>query len=1242
MNANHLIRNATQRILTSASLALAVILLLPHSVLAVPNGTSVLRFSFKSAMTNTVVGSNDRGAVNGYLNRQGNANSMGLTLTLTKLDPKATYRLVAYLGNDTNPTTVLEFITNSKGAYTVTYVKAAGSVSGGKALPDLLNPLCGVRELAIVNAVSQTVLRSDLTDPDSLQYNVNSFMANPGVQRNAVGLIQITASKFHTSFRLTASGLTPNADYALTINGNAAQTSKTDRLGKLTLIALPVGSTDVLGINMLALTDLSNGKVVLTTDGLGVPCDTTAPITSFTVPANTTTNVAINQKIAVTFSEALDPTTINTNTFTVRHGETAILGAVSYVGVTATFTPASLLANNTTYTATITTGAKDFAGNPLAAGFSWNFATGAAPDTTPPTVSFTVPALDVTGVATNQQIAAVFSEAMDPLTISAVSFTLKQGTTAVTGTVTYAGVTATFTPRHPLAASTLYTATITSGATDLAGNALATVFVWHFTTGAAPDTTLPTVSFIVPSVAATDVATNQQIAAVFSEAMDPVTISAVTFTLKQGTTAVTGTVAYAGVTATFKPISPLAVSTLYTATINIGATDLAGNALATPFVWHFTTGAGPDTNPPTVSFIVPSIAATDVATNQQLAAVFSEAMDPLTISTATFTLQQGTTAVTGTVGYAGVTATFKPINPLAVSTLYTATINSGATDLAGNALATPFVWHFTTSGGSDTNPPTVTSTINPNGAIGVPINTKVGATFSEAMDPLTISTLTFLFTKGGAPVAGLVTYSGVSAVFAPTTNLDASTTYTATITTGAKDLAGNALASDYVWSWTTGVAPDTTAPTLSLTIPANGASGVAINKKITAVFSEALDPLTITTTTFTLKQGSTVVTGTVSYANGMATFAPVGNLITNTTYTGTISTGAKDLAGNALGSAYVWSFQTGLSTDTNAPIVVVTNPTNTATAVSLNQTVNATFSEAMNQLTISTASFKVNGPGTTVVTGTVAYVAISNAWIASFTPVTNLAASTTYTNTVTIEATDLAGNALTTNYVWSFTTGTAIDPNKVAINLGSASTFAIMATDATSGSANVINGDVGLHPGVSQGIPPSEINGTVHKNDPEVIAAQAALLAAYNEAVSRSVDPQPLPANLGGLTLYPGLYVNGSSTGISGSGPTAILTLDAQGDPNAVFVFKMDSTLITEPGSSIVLSGGAQAKNIYWKVLTSATLKTTTIFKGNILADVSITLQNGCAVEGRLFAGSGPGGAGAVTVQSSIITVPAP
>lgn len=212
------------------------------------------------------------------------------------------------------------------------------------------------------------------------------------------------------------------------------------------------------------------------------------------------------------------------------------------------------------------------------------------------------------------------------------------------------------------------------------------------------------------------------------------------------------------------------------------------------------------------------------------------------------------------------------------------------------------------------------------------------------------------------------------------------------------------------------------------------------------------------------------------------------------------------------------------------------------------------------------------------------------------------------------------------------------------INLGSTGSFAVMATAATTSTGpTVINGDVGLHPGTSQGIPPPQVNGTIHVNDTVITQAQADLLAAYNDAVSRSTNAQTLPGNMGGLTFTPGLYVNSTSVLISGApGPGNNVTLDAQGDPNAVFIFKMGSTLTTAPGSQVILAGGAKAGNIFWQVASSATIDTTSIFKGNVLAAITITINTGAAVEGRMFAGSGGDPSGAVTVNASTITVPAP
>jgi tetrahydromethanopterin S-methyltransferase subunit B len=649
----------------------------------------------------------------------------------------------------------------------------------------------------------------------------------------------------------------------------------------------------------------------------------------------------------------------------------------------------------------------------------WRFTTGAAPDITRPTVIFTDPANNATAVALNKRIAATFSELMAPSTITTTTFTLRHGTTPVSGAMTYTGTTAVFTPASILAANTAYTATISTDATDITGNALANAYVWNFTTGATPDTTPPTVLSTDPANGAIGVALNTTVEATFSEVMDPLTITTTTFTLRQGTTSISGAVTYAGTTALFRPAAPLASNTVYTAMLSTGAEDLAGNALAANYTWSFTTAVASDVLPPTVLSTDPANAATDVPLSKIISAIFSEAMNQSTITTATVTVAGlGGAVVTGTVTYAiGTrTVTFAPASILAVNTTYTGTIRGGITgvkDLAGNAMVNSYVWHFTTVAAPDITRPTVTSTDPHNGATGVALNKKIAATFSEWMDPSTITTTTFTVRQGTTSVSGAVTYAGMTALFTPATVLAPNTAYTATISTDAADTAGNELASSYVWNFTTGSAPDATPPTVISTDPANSATGVALNATIEPTFSEAMDPLTITTTTFTLRQGTTPVSGAVTYAGTTALFRPAAALAPNSVYSATVTTGVEDLAGNPLLSDYTWSFTTAAAPDVLPPTVLSTDPSNDATGVALSKIISAVFSEAMNQSTVTTATVSISGLGGASVTGTVSY-AISTR-TATFTPASALAGNTTYTGTIkggAGGAKDLAGNAL--------------------------------------------------------------------------------------------------------------------------------------------------------------------------------------------------------------------------------------
>jgi len=213
---------------------------------------------------------------------------------------------------------------------------------------------------------------------------------------------------------------------------------------------------------------------------LQVTPDTTAPTVLSTNPTSSSATVTPAATLTATFSEAMDPATVTTVEFILKNGATPVSGTVTYGGRTATFTPATFLTPSTVYTAMITMSVKDLAGNAMSSNYSWSFMT-TAPDVMPPKVLSTSPADSASAVAINSVITATFSEAMDPATVTTAEFGLKNGTTPVSGTVTYSGATANFTPAAPLTNGTLYTATITAGVKDSAGNAMSLPYTWSFT-----------------------------------------------------------------------------------------------------------------------------------------------------------------------------------------------------------------------------------------------------------------------------------------------------------------------------------------------------------------------------------------------------------------------------------------------------------------------------------------------------------------------------------------------------------------------------------------------------------------------------------------------------------------------------------------------------------------------------------------------------------------------------------------
>ena len=201
------------------------------------------------------------------------------------------------------------------------------------------------------------------------------------------------------------------------------------------------------------------------------------------------------------------------------------------------------------------------------------------------------------------------------------------------------------------------------------------------------------------------------------------------------------------------------------------------------------------------------------------------------------------------------------------------------------------------------------------------------------------------------------------------------------------------------------------------------------------------------------------------------------------------------------------------------------------------------------------------------------------------------------------------------------------------VGLGTAGSYAVLAgSTVTNTGPSVISGNLGVSPGTAvTGFPPGTVNsGTIHAADAAAGDAQADLTTAYNDAAGR-VKSASIGGFIGaGQTLGPGVYNATSSLDVGGS-----LTLDAQGDPNAVFIFQAGSTLGTDTGTTIRLTHGAQACNVFWQVGSSATLTTGSTFQGTILALTSITVQTGDTITGRALARNG-----AVTLDDDTIIVP--
>ncbi len=608
--------------------------------------------------------------------------------------------------------------------------------------------------------------------------------------------------------------------------------------------------------------------------------------------------------------------------------------------------------------------------------------------------------------------------------------------------------------------------------------------------------------------------------------------------------------------------------------------------------------------------------------------------------------------------------------------------------------------------------PVVTAVSPAGNAINVPVNSAVALTFNQAMAAGTTFTVTCAAPCTNPTGSVALSAGGTIATYTPAAALAPLTLYTVTAN-APLSAASVALITPFVSNFITGgVAADTVRPRVLSTSPATSVPGPTLgaptNAAVSAVFTKDMNEASIEAlapATFTVTCANPCVSpvGTVSYsvASKTAVFVPAAPLAAATTYTATISTAAIDLAGNTLAgnqaalpaaSAYIWTFTTGAATPTGNVTVLSTAPLAAATDVCPNASVNATFNLPsglrIDPLAVSSTTFTVTGPAPGLAPVVASTIALDTATgrTATFTPAAPLTVSTVYTARVVGGASgikDLAvpANQMAADVAWTFTTAAAACAAPAQVPLGMVAPFGTFGGSAgmtNSGIMTVINGDIGtIATGTSSitgfhdtggdiytesiGANVGAVNGTIYTCTNSTtgptsaapnavkcaVATQARLDAQTAYLQLAGMPPGSNPgANLGTLTLAPGVYTSPSGSFLIQGGD---LTLDAQGDANAVFVFQMAQALtVGGPGvaapQSIILAGGAQAKNVFWQVGSAATINAAGggTMVGTIIAQAGVAFSTVGNVSLLTLNGRALSLGASVTMVNTVVNVPAP
>jgi YD repeat-containing protein len=910
-------------------------------------------------------------------------------------------------------------------------------------------------------------------------------------------------------------------------------------------------TTAIRGANGVFQTTTFSAPSFLT----GAAVDTSSPAVTAVSPPDGSVGVAINAGIHVRFNKIIDRLTTNSGTIQLSTGgQTFAAMSISFANrdQDVVLTPQEPLPDNTRMTITIS-GVTDLVGHQVVAKTT-TFTTGTS---VVGAANFsalsTIPLGGATQVPLNTLIAIQTNAPVNPGTVNSLTFQVTDSANgAVAGTYSTSadGRTISFVPGAPLAVEHTYNVAFDGlGITDVAGNLLtcSSACNFSFRTAATPDTTAPAVVGVNPSNQATGVPINAQVLIQFTKPVDQLTLGQVTLSSAGGPVNTIPILSNGQQTLTLIPTVTLSSSTLYTVNV-AGVQDLSGNTLPSPVTTSFTTSTKADLLQPVVTTISPLAGATGVPSNAVVQVQFNKAVDPLTVTAATFqVVPKSGNSIPGTVLVSpdAKSATFTPASVLATETKYTVQVTNGIVDVTGQSLQF-FSSSFTTGVATQTSGPQVVTVSPPNGSSGVPLNTHVEVVLNEPVEPASVGGSAVSLAAGGVNVAGTIAVSNdrTTLRFVPSSQLAAGTSYNVTVS-GFTDAAGNPAVA-FTSSFTTGTLASAAGPQVNSVSPPNGQTGVSVSSAVSLTFNEAVDPVSVNTNTIAVSIPGlhAALAGSYTVSGSTVTFTPATVLPGNANIQVQVA-GVLDLAGNS-GTSFSSSFTTTATVDTTPPTVVSITPNNGATNIGLNAVVVLTFSKSLNPVTVNSQSLGVLG-------GSGIPLPISVAISADNRTVTLTTGTLPASSVVTVVAngtiTDLSGNGLTP-FRSQFTTSAGFDTAHAAV-VGQRPANGATGVPVSSQIVLFVNEALNAQT-VSSGLHVSQngvlVSGTVQVSDNgQTIQFQPAAPLANNALIQVFVDSTVLDSDGASVAAYQGSFQTIAKPGtnapvLTGTNPAGLAT----------------------------------------------------------------------------------------------------